>query len=366
MPLILLGVVLAVIILLERYVYQRLWQQGLSLELGFSAKEAFEGDQLYLWKRLTNKKFLPLPWIYITLNISDGLKYLSYEHDEAQHGAQNSLFSIMGNKSIYRKKPFVCMKRGVYGVYRVYINATNTLHNIHFHTEQRFHAELLVFPKLLDHLDDLDVIFTRLDGSIANNALINPDPFEFRGIRDYQPSDPLKSVNFKASAIAQQLMVNMYAPTSSPKVMLLLNLEGEVTHDVLEMGIKLIATLASHYIQKGVRTAFSTNGRDASTMNVIALPGGVSNGHLYRIFESLARISFGFHPAPMAQYVDELTDITMVYVLVSSHVDDGLIAAFNDAKQRGLDVLLIVPTEDEDMAAHIPRSKDIIPWMIPK
>ena len=52
-----------------------------------------------------------------------------------------------------------------------------------------------------------------------------PDPFEFSGIRDYQRTDPMKHINWKASASAGRLMVNQHDSTTSAEVTVFLDVE---------------------------------------------------------------------------------------------------------------------------------------------
>jgi uncharacterized protein (DUF58 family) len=198
----------------------------------------------------------------------------------------------------------------------------------------------------LEGFDELSVVYKHLETAVLSNRLINPDPFEFKGLRDYQYTDPLKHVNFKASAITQKLMVNVHAPTAAQRMVLVLNLEscGPFTDpEIYEQSIRLTATLAERYISRGVSVGFTTNGRDSVTSAEINLAGGSSVGHLYRIFECLARVSASYKCSDMGEYLTRLTDREQVYVVVSPYHGSDLTEPFKDLKERGVSGFLIIP-----------------------
>ena len=359
MPLIIISIAILLLVLLQNYCYKRLWDKGLSYDIGFSASEVFEGDELYLRERLTNKKFLPLPLVFVKIPVS--AYFIFGDEEDAVPGVYNSMFSAMMYTAITRKKPLICHKRGVYSILRGTITVSNIMHTKQFDKDLRFNRELLVFPKPLYNFADVSMIFKQLDSAILTNRLINLDPFEFRGIRDYQPTDALKSVNFKASAIAQKLMVNIHAPTADLRLNLVLNMTDcgrTVPQDLYEQGIRLCAALAEHYMEKKASVSFSTNGRDSVTGSTMSLAGGTGGPHLYKIFECLARISTGYICESLTGFVDQLTDREQVYVFVSSYHGADFMDAFSELERRGVSAFLLVPVMG-DMDVTVANSNNI-------
>jgi len=348
MPLIILGVVAVLLIVLQEYCYTRLWEKGLDYKLRFSAAEAFEGDTLFLNEELVNKKFLPLPLVYAKMKVSEHIEFINKNGEPiSRDGMLGSLFSIMMYTATRRKRAFVCKKRGAYKISHTKVTISNLLHTRLYNKELDIHSELLVFPKPLDDFEEISLLYKNLDTAVLTNRIINPDPFEFRGIRDYQPNDALKSINFRATAISQTLMVNIHAPTCAQRMMLVLNLEPfELQSDfaIYEQSIRLCATLAEHYIGMDVGVGFVTNGKDGATALPLSVPMGTSGGHLYKMYEALARISLSFKSPPMAEYVNDLTDREQMYVFVSPYHGDDFMDAFNSLESRGIAAFLIVPT----------------------
>jgi len=365
MPLLVLGGVVILLVLLEAYAYKRLWNKGLSYSIKFSAKEAFEGDALYLREELTNKKTLPLPWVYAKMRTPANLTFVDASGQRiTQDDAMGSLYSIMSFAATRRRTKVICRKRGVYSIRNISLSVSNLLHTQRYSKELRANNELLVFPKILEDFGDISLLYRHMDSVVLTNRIINPDPFEFKGIRDYQPTDPLKHVNFRASAISQKLMVNIHEPTCAQRMVLVLNLEEYAYRsdpELYEQSIRLCATLAEHYIGMEVGVAFVTNGKDGTTAEALSLPIGASSGHLYKIFECLARIGLSFKSPPMAEYVSRLTDREQMYVFISPNHGDNFMDAFHELEERGVAAFLVVPTF-KSMKTEISESRNVAIW----
>ncbi|MCL2286144.1 MAG: DUF58 domain-containing protein [Firmicutes bacterium] len=365
MPIIILSIFVMAMLFLQTYSYKRLWDKGLTFRTRFSAKEAFEGDTLYLREELVNKKLLPLPWVNTRTVLPPEFTFLNKQDNPVPpEGKGSSLFAIMMYTAIRRKHKFICTKRGLYNLREARIYAGNLLHTQQFDKEVFLRGELLVFPKILDSCDDVALIFKQLDSAILSKKIIDPDPFEFRGVRDYQPTDALKTINFKASAISQKLMVNVHAPTSAQKLTLVLNLDSLgpwIDSEIYEQSIRLTATLAQHYIQQGANLSFTTNGRDCITAVPMSVNGGTSDGHLYKIFECLARVSLSYRRAPMTNYVEQITDREQVYLFVSPYHGDEFMSAFEELNQKGISAHMIVPVIDK-MRESITETDDVMVW----
>jgi len=355
MPLLILGAILLLLLFLQNYGYKALWDKGLSYTAQFSAKEAFEGDRLFLREELVNRKFLPLPWVFVKLQTSEHISFVDAQGEPLSESASNSLYAIMSYTAIRRRKPFICLKRGAYNLRTGNLTASNLLHTYEYNKDFRLRGELLVFPKLLEDCEKIDLIYKQLDASVLSNRLINPDPFEFRGLREYQPTDPLRSVNFKATAVAQQLMVNIHAPTAAQRLVIALNLEDmNAPAQLHEQCIRLSATLAKHYISQDAGVGFYTNGRDLIGQRLgepradkaTFLQVSNSPRHLYDIYECLARINLGVKCASMADYINQLTDKEQVYIFISSYYKADLIQAFQGLGERGIEAFLIVATTE--------------------
>jgi len=345
LEIIFIGLAVLALVYLQKYLYYHYWDLGLNMDARFSSKEAFEGDRLYVIETLTNQKFLPLPWVFSKLRMPYNLEIVGGGNDTRQQG---ELFSVMMYQSIRRRFSFVCNKRGFYTINRIQLSASNILYTEEFNKDWHINGQLVVFPKLIDDCPQLELIYKRIDADVLFNQILNPDPFEFRGIREYQATDAFRDINFKATAITQQLMVNIHAPTSAKKLNIILNLEKPpYDAEIYEQAIRLCATIASYYIGENVMVGLHSNGRDIGTREEITLGAGASTTHLYNIYESLARIELLLRIAPMANYLETLTDNETVYLIISPYHQADFLRAFEDLENRGISAFLIIPGDNE-------------------
>ncbi|MDR2166762.1 MAG: DUF58 domain-containing protein [Clostridiales bacterium] len=364
MTIAIIGAVVLAIILLQGRIYRRFWRSGLTASVNFSAKEAFEGDGLTLNQEFTNKKLLPLPWVLVELRLSQNLVFEDGRGADADAGVQRDLFSIKIYERIRRKLPFICSRRGFYTLKEVGVSCSDLLqtgkHEGYFGT----YKELTVFPRLLEEDRDIVMLYKNLDAAMLSNALSNPDPFEFKGIRDYMPHDSLKDINFKATAISQSLMVNIHAPVDAKRLEIVLNLQAFSNHayrEVYEQGIRLAATLATHYINQDVQVGFFTNGRNNFAQNITRIHMGQSAAHLYAILSALAHINTANVPMPLAKHLETINKPDAVYIIISSYYGEDLEAELARMKDAGVSYMVVMPVERRH-AAKAPVSDKILVW----
>jgi len=219
---------------------------------------------------------------------------------------------------------------------------------VNYEATAKVHSELTVFPRLLDDCDDLKLIYKNLDVAITSKALTNPDPFEFRGIRDYKPTDSMRDINFKATAIAQELMVNIHAPTMSKRLEIVLNLQPHGTgaiYETQEQAIRIAATIAEHFMSEGVQVGFYTNGRGDYFEEPSHLPMGQSSAHLYAIFTSLAHIRLSFSVEPISEYLMHKSEADAVYAIISSYKGADFDKVLEHLNLRSIAHVVITPKE---------------------
>jgi uncharacterized protein (DUF58 family) len=347
MFIIVLGIIILLLVIIQSAAYRKWWAHELSMDFRFSAKEAVEGTDLILHTQITNKKILPLPWLFLEYELSANLRFAGEaEYDVGQLG-KSDLYSVMAYRRVRRRLHFACTKRGYYRLRRVRLAASNLLHTQTYTQDMACTADLTVFPKLID-FEGLDNYVNNIDAMLNMQALINPDPFEFRGIREYYPTDALRSVNFKATAVAQQLMVNIHAPTSSKRVEIILNLEHyslNPSEDVFEEGIRLAATLAAHYTAADTLVGLVSNGRDAYFGKGINLPCAAGAAQQHKINHALGRLALSYKPGHISNYLGELHDTSCVYVIISTYCGEDFTSALENMLDRRMDFVHIMPAE---------------------
>ena len=212
-------------------------------------------------------------------------------------------------------------------------------------------------------------------GTILARRVINEDPFEFRGIREYQPFDSLRSVNFKASAKTGTLKVNQHDYTSSQRVHLLLNLELETIwqyDELLEEAIRLASTLTGEFIRQGIPVSLESNGCDLITQKPVSIPAGSGPGHARTIDEALCRIDTrlrvpAFLPALHTILEEAAGKSEDTLILISTFQRQDLIEAVRTLIEEQVPVFWIVPLHD-DMELIVPEDIGdcLLRWDVPK
>ncbi|MDR1559189.1 MAG: DUF58 domain-containing protein [Clostridiales bacterium] len=358
--------VLLLLIWLQDFIYSAYWNRKILCDLRFSERNSTEGATLELIETLSNAKVLPLPWIALKFQVSRNLIFDGRNSNVSDDYYRNDMFAALSYRKITRRLAFNCARRGFYTIKNVDIVSGNIMMNRKLVTHIGTNATLTVYPKLIP-IDEQLFAYKNLLGDVITRRFILPDPFEFRCIREYQPFDSFRSINFKATAKTGQMMVNVNEYTASQQVVVILNLEPYAqfySHTLFEMSIRLAASLSEYAIEKGIQLRFVTNGKDIETGQSADIAGGAGSGHFTNILESLARVDLERKPAGITSALRDMAAFNKtdsVYILISPNNNGDLLAAFNMLKETGSDALWIIPAY-EDSKMNISLSEDIIKW----
>lgn len=359
-------ILVLLLFLLQRLLYKKYWDRGLDMKISFSAREAVEGERLFLTEELRNAKLLPLPWITAKFQLSRNLLFLEGDSFRVSDDYyQNDLFSVNMYQKITRRQEFLCGRRGYYRIKSMDLGSSNIFISDRLVKHCRCDAELTVLPRLIP-FGELEVPFRQIYGDIEVKRFTNADPFAFRGIREYQYRDDFRSINFKASAQSGQLMVNVYSATASQELIVLLNLQpyGDwASDDVYEEGIRLAASVAEHFSSLGLAVGVLCNGRDAVSGNPVLIEPGSGGGHIHGILEKLARIDLASEQESMAKLLDGLEAREPVYLLISSYHGKDLAASYSRMLENGLQVRWILPMQP-DFRLRLPKELEITRWEV--
>ena len=252
----------AIIYLLIRAVYLRIWDRGLSVELAFGQHAVSEGQEATLRATVTNAKLLPLPVLMLRYKMNRGLRM----GENANATVTDKLnvveyFSVLGNERVVREQKVEATRRGCY-----HIDVLNLMMPQLISGQESFlvlpqDTELIVYPKLLE-IPEMWGICEKIIGDIISRRRLFEDVFSFRGIRDYTRTDPLSAVNWKATARTGKMMVNLRDYTFGQEVRILLNLEEpnyRYGEDVLENAIRIAATVACRCISDRIPVSLISN-----------------------------------------------------------------------------------------------------------
>lgn len=369
MPIVVIIVTGAILYGLYDIVYGKLWSKGLEGKLSISTSTVFEGDEAVVTETVLNEKLMPLPWIWVKFQVDRSIMFEDIEGKNiTDNYYRNDLFYIMGNQKIRRNLKCICTKRGYYNIQSLDIIGCNMFFTNRMSVQYHSGEGITVYPRLIENID-IDGIYSRITGEVRKRQFINPDPFEFAGIREYQPYDSFKSINFNASAKSDELMVNVNTPTMQREIWLVLNIEStdiRTDAELWEESIRLTATIATHYIEGGYAVGVVTNGIDIISKEEITVPMGMGESTLYRIYDAMARLDLKQNTEGMGSSLLQRISNNQgaMVVIISSYFEEDLMDKYNELEEKGYGRCLIVPVMYYDIHRININAENSMIWRV--
>lgn len=250
--------------ILQYIVYQRCWYRQLDVTIEFADQYALEGDTSCLRETIANGKRLPLPALEVRLAMSRNLRFSGEAKENSSISDQNykrDIFSFFGRQTVIRRLPFVCGKRGFYRITKSDVVGYDLFYRHSYYQEREQDTQFYVYPGPVD-AGRLRLVCQAVSGMVVTQDRQYPDPFEFSGIREYNPTDPMNRINWKASARTGGLMVNQHDSTTSVKVTVVLDVEDPNIlkyEELTEESIRIASSLAARLVRSGMELDITGN-----------------------------------------------------------------------------------------------------------
>lgn len=390
MRLIIAFLVVVIIYSLQYELYKKYWDHGLRVKLDFSENVVSCDEKVELVEVIENDKPLALPILNVKFATSRSFDFAEEENSNVSDMYyRNDIFSILGNQRIERRLEFTTGARGVFSIKELQVSSRDLFLKHSFAHINENDTVITVLPRRIS-MENFIQIRNQIMGDFFINRWDNPDPFAFRGIRPYQSFDTMGSINWKASARMNELMVNQYQATTENEVRIYLNLRPYMKSqaDVLaEHAIRIASTVAADYIDHGVRVSLYTNGWDIDSKedddtkmsgdktgdvqdrddninegssrdkeHIEALPphfkSGTGREHLKALDIYLARLDIRRKPADMMKVLQmgfDTTEGEVTHVIISTYRDDALYGFFESHMDRE-SVYWIIPEREGNEA----------------
>jgi uncharacterized protein (DUF58 family) len=211
---------------------------------------------------------------------------------------------------------------------------------------------LIIYPKLLD-LDVAPPRSRRMVGRHAADRLIVTDPSRTVGVRRYQAGDPLRHIEWRASARSSELLVRVFEPTTDLALAVFLDFlvpgfgTDNLYPDQLEFAISVAASLARWALDRRLRVGLVGNGTGLGP-NGVRVPVGDGPDQLLRILETLALATpFAWQRTPvgrlLAAEAPGMPYETSVAVVTAKLDDEVVAAATAVGRRRPVTVLHVRP-----------------------
>ncbi|MCM1154870.1 MAG: DUF58 domain-containing protein [Roseburia sp.] len=325
---------------LQRRVYGRLWNKNLGIRLEFTENSLFEGEKGELLEIIENGKRLPLPMLKVKFQTDKNLRFTDSENSRVTDlYYRNDIFQVKGRERITRKLEFTAMKRGYYRIHNIDLVTADLFLSAEMIESRQTEQYFYVYPAPCVS-EALKRSLQQLNGEILTKMHFPEDPFEYRGIREYQPCDDMRSINWKATAKTGALKVNQKNYTSLQTVRIFFNIEdtGILRKDEeVEASIRIAAGIAAFFLNQGIRAACYGNGRDILHGEPVRIEPGAGAGQLQQIYRALARIDTGREAADFAGTFEEKLweDIGgTTTIFISPNAYDGFLGLISRYHQK--------------------------------
>lgn len=276
---------------LQSFLYDRLWSKGLEAKISFREEYATEDDTAVLTEVIVNNKLLPLPVVEIDFHMDRGLRF-SGEANTAvsDRSYRRDVFTLGVRQKITRTLEFQCARRGYYRIDQAGLDVRNLLLLKKYVGSSPQDTDFYVLPRMVP-TQRIQIPFSRIMGTVLSRKKVYDDPFEFAGLRDYSRGDPMKYINWKASAKTGDLLVNIHESTLSQKVAVVVDLEGLGVQqaDLLnEEAVRVACTLCVRLLEAGVQVEVWSNGVDVLTGKPMAVPEVSGAGSILSLRKTFA------------------------------------------------------------------------------
>jgi uncharacterized protein (DUF58 family) len=330
-------------LLMGAFLAGRIWSgrslAQLTIEREF-VSHAFLGEQIPVRVEVANPGWLPLVWLRVRESVPVEL---------APPDSLHQVTSLGGRGKTQFEYMLDCRRRGYYSIGPMSLFTSDVL-GLYNPTRSHEPDHFTVFPKIVP-LTRVKFKSRSPIGTLRHNQPIFEDPSRIRGKRDYVAGDSLRSIDWKATAVANRLQVKLYEPSIALETAIFLNLNikeyhRRTAHDDTELAIILAASLANYIVMLHQSVGLFTNGLDplqeaGVTTSLLPHQG---RSHLLRLLETLARLQAG-ETNPLVQLIHS-DSIHLAWgttvVLITNQVDDSLFDGMFQLRRQGMDSQLLL------------------------
>ena len=349
MPLITATIFVVLIYVLQKLIYARTWSKGLGASCRFSRDFIECGETAELRMVVENAKALPLPIFQLKFSVETALKFANMENAAITDKYYKSeVFALKGNQRVTRNLDFLGAKRGVVTISDINMIVHDFLMTTAYAATVSDSDTIYVFPRKKMDLD-FDMFFRGIIGNIETRRSLIEDRLTFRGIREYQPFDGMRSINWKQSAKSGSLMVNMRGYTMDSEVKILVNLDTDTMVEVdriFEETLSLASSFTRRILLKKMAVSVYVNATDRNG-NVIQETGSgedISHGitidkMLTEVKKSLGSDEFNKKLEAEAERASDNTH----YLIISPYHKADMMERVERIKATGAGVNMIVP-----------------------
>ena len=360
--------VMGLLVALVSWVWNRLSLEQVHYEREVTQNRVFRGEETTLAISLMNRKPVPLAKIDVEDEFPEEIEIMDAE---VSPGSNPKSMVIKHHTSLSwyeRVRWEYTIKCDTRGFYRFGPARMESGDLFGFYESEATHTDrdyLLVYPRVIP-LPDLGLPPLRPFGDTRGGIEIFQDLSRPRGIREYRTGDPLKIVDWKATARTGQLQVRAFEPSSTFTVILVVSVETSerpwegYSPTNLERVITASASIASYAAERQYSIGLFSNGVPILTDRPMKVPPASAPEQLTIILEALATV----RPLPVGPMADHIAlnlrqfPLGATLVMVAAIITDDGVDRIANLRRQGYKVVVVwvgdsePPEMPEGVATH--------------
>lgn len=279
----------------------RLGLKRLACRRSFSVTRVFEGETGELVEVVRNDTPYLIPWFRVESRISPYIRLGKQDNlDVDGEMYYCSVFTLLPYQQIRRRHKVSFLHRGAYDIGNAALTSGDILGIFRFMSNQEGHAPVLVYPRLLDR-DELPLPVSRTLGELVRHQQLLTDPFLVRGIRAYQPGDPVRDIHWAATARTGEVQLRVRDYSARSRILVLLNVQHqdiqmnnyipESHWPWVEQAIRVAASVCVDALRSGMSAGFGSNmplGKSDETTLILPADGAAQEEELLAAFARLS------------------------------------------------------------------------------
>jgi uncharacterized protein (DUF58 family) len=281
----------ALVIIVRRRLFR-----GVMFERSVSRSVVPWGGDFEVSLSITNDKLLPLVWLQVRDQWPASVRVEGVALRQVVVLGRQELLqtvSVRWYERLRRRYQVRCEQRGVHRFGPVEMQAGDPFGIAGVSTRREDHRDIVVLPRVLD-VPALPVVLGRplVEEEAVRSLAV--DPTALRGMRPYRPGDPMRAVNWRATARTGALHTNEFDPASLAAVRVLLDVGSlyrpweAIQQELMELLCVVAASLASACAERGYAVGFASNAAGAGEGRVPDLEP--ATGALSEVLDVIARL----------------------------------------------------------------------------
>ena len=203
---------------------------------------------------IENRKPLPVPWLFCEDHVESGLDV---------KGGTAALRTLSGEQSMTINYKVSSSRRGLYRIGPSVTEASDPLGFVRRFKTDKQPEFITVSAKICPIGGGRPLGQSAIHRTPRRRSLFE-DPSRFVGIRDYQPSDSIRRIHWRATARLGSLQVKTFEPAVLQGALLVVDGAPHTDEKLFELTVTTAASLAEYVLFEGQKIGLLSNGGDAA------------------------------------------------------------------------------------------------------